>query len=179
MVTEIPFECLKCGTCCKDLWLDKGKTGLMIHKNETHLFPIQDLKPHLAVGSAPEHENFRILTYQLKPKKCPNLRNNLCSIYSKRPLICRGYPLSIKLDIPGKYDYDMSHECVAVSRIQKKHSRKLASGQVEITFSDEVELASLRESNNKLFEFWVPTGSRYHKWVFNLRTGKWRKYDSL
>jgi Fe-S-cluster containining protein len=176
MVTEIPFNCLKCGKCCSNLLQNKGRTGLMIHKDETQLFPKEVIEPHLAIGTSPNHESFQILTYQLNIKKCPKLKNSICTTYQRRPLICRGFPLKIKEDVPGKYEYEMSHECTAVEILQKKHSRRLASGQVEITFSDEVELASLRKSNNKLFEFWVPPSNEYRKWVFNLKTGKWREY---
>lgn len=178
MVLEIPFECSKCGVCCKNLLKNKGKTGLILHKSEINLFSLEDLRPHLAIGISPKDKDFKILTYQLKLDKCPHLRNNLCSIYSERPLICRGFPLKIKLNVPGKYDFEMSYDCSAVLKYQKRYSKKLATGQVEITFSDDVELNSLRESNNKLFEFWVPTGSQYRKWIYDLKNGKWRNYNT-
>jgi Fe-S-cluster containining protein len=54
-----------------------------------------------------------------KPKegKCFFLKDNQCSIYMQRPLICRFYPFELKFD-PNKnlHVFDFTFECPAINK---------------------------------------------------------------
>jgi Fe-S-cluster containining protein len=87
------FKCLECGICCRDIFDERGgeKRGLTLTLQEARLFPEDLIAPLAAFGfQQPE----TIFLYQLKIKDCPLISQNKCTIYEKRPLVCRAFPLS-------------------------------------------------------------------------------------
>jgi Fe-S-cluster containining protein len=115
-----PFECRRCGACCRDF---TGYRHVEEHTfrdritfilNRPHLV-LQDWEADLlqkeldAIGSAtmiiPSLVFFDMLnsrtivfTYSIESVECPLLVQNSCSIYRKRPLVCRIYPCVHRLD---------------------------------------------------------------------------------
>jgi Fe-S-cluster containining protein len=88
------FKCKKCGNCCKDLFdFRRGeKRGLTLTTQEAALFSDKEIAPLAAFGF--DSPNI-IFLYQLSVKDCPHINiENHCTIYEKRPLICRAFPLT-------------------------------------------------------------------------------------
>jgi Fe-S-cluster containining protein len=48
--------------------------------------------------------------------KCIFLRDDLCTIYSVRPLICRFYPFQLKSSENGKHSFMCTGECVGIGQ---------------------------------------------------------------
>jgi Fe-S-cluster containining protein len=66
---------------------------------------------------AEKTEGFEPYIYQMKKTgngKCVFLKNNLCSIYGIRPLICLFYPFELKEDRSGRYAFAYTSECPAI-----------------------------------------------------------------
>jgi Fe-S-cluster containining protein len=90
------FDCSKCGLCCGDT---KQKTRHIL------LLESKDKTPSC----------FEIK----KPKvgKCFFLKDNQCSIYRLRPIICRFYPFELKFDPDkGIHVFDFTLECPGISK---------------------------------------------------------------
>jgi hypothetical protein len=80
----ITGRCLKCGQCCKLLAM--------------HVPPFVTNREYLRnMVQWYYEENFGMIYETITDEiwmvfSCPNLKDNLCSIYSRRPRICRQYP---------------------------------------------------------------------------------------
>ena len=110
------FDCSKCGLCCGDT---KQKTRhILLLKSEANdisaeiNLPIKDFAEQIK-DKAPYCLEMK------KPKegKCFFLKDNQCSIYKLRPLVCRFYPFELKFD-PDKdlHVFDFTFECPAISK---------------------------------------------------------------
>jgi Fe-S-cluster containining protein len=100
MVFEYPgkvrFKCLRCGICCGDtqqrkrhiLLLDEEAQGIAESVNKS----VADV--------ALKVENNLPYRYKMKKNttngKCIFLEQNGCTIYPKRPLVCRFYPFGLE-----------------------------------------------------------------------------------
>jgi Fe-S-cluster containining protein len=63
-----------------------------------------------------------------KGGKCVFLKENLCTIYAIRPLICRFYPFELKTQKNGKYVFTDTAECPGIGkgkRLQKVYFENL------------------------------------------------------
>jgi Fe-S-cluster containining protein len=95
----VSFQCLNCGDCCRDLIATTpGLTlGLYLLPNELGLFSEDYISPW--VGLDNRIDDFGpgfIAAYQLKVDRCPHLQeSNKCGIYSRRPLVCKAFPLKL------------------------------------------------------------------------------------
>lgn len=78
---KVEGECLKCGKCCKEI----RSLGM---KNEKDLKLMQFFLPH--------YRRFFILRTEINGElvlSCKYLdKNGLCSVYNKRPSVCKNYP---------------------------------------------------------------------------------------
>lgn len=152
------FVCLQCGSCCKNLvnQHDGILRGMPLTEKEAKLFPADLISPRLAVGlKNPKY----IITFQLNVSTCPHLdKSNQCAIYSKRPLVCKSFPI-----LSGK----INPECKNFDGI--KESEHIAVANMEL----------LIEADNELSLY---TSSRFRKhfikgvkqWRFDLSTHKWQ-----
>jgi Fe-S-cluster containining protein len=64
-----------------------------------------------------EIEGFRPYIYTMKKTKegkCVFLKEDLCTIYPMRPLICRFYPFEFKSDRNNRYIFTCTDECPGV-----------------------------------------------------------------
>src|SRR3989304_748729 len=97
-MTTNSFTCTHCGQCCSsivvhlntDNWVLKGTFGMLLLPKERPLFDKDQVEPLWRSTS-------ETLGYQMVKGPCPHWIEGKCSIYSKRPLACRSYPMSWQL----------------------------------------------------------------------------------
>lgn len=82
------FQCLRCGACCRNLVVKEAsfETGLLLLPPEVDLFPPQLVRPYFRCGE-------RVVAYQFVGRDCPHLGETGCSVYDRRPLACRAFPV--------------------------------------------------------------------------------------
>jgi Fe-S-cluster containining protein len=111
---NVRFKCIKCGICCGDtkermrhiLLLDEEATLIA----STTKMPISDFAAK-SNEKTPYH-------YEMKKNetdgKCIFLKENRCSIYSKRPLICRFYPFGLVTNKDRRKIFYFTSECIGM-----------------------------------------------------------------
>ena len=163
------FECLKCGHCCRTLItkVDFGSAGLFLLPNETFLFPKTDVSPLYGIGvkgrSRPRPE--KIIAYQFGKMVCPHLsEENLCKIYSTRPITCRSYPLETTL--VGNI---INSQCTFIRKNFKEG----------IFFNVDLVKPELKKANLILTKHVMKSMSEFNTilWGFDLETKKWRRWN--
>ncbi|MCL4429537.1 MAG: YkgJ family cysteine cluster protein [Chloroflexi bacterium] len=113
---NVLFECSKCGLCCGDT---KEKTRhILLLESEANTISAATCLPKQAftgqiTGKTP-------YCYEMKKNaegECFFLKDNQCSIYMLRPLICRFYPFELKFD-PDKaqHAFGFTLECPGISK---------------------------------------------------------------
>jgi Fe-S-cluster containining protein len=125
---HVRFRCVRCGICCGDT---KAKDRhILLLANEAKRIAKVTKKPisefaHKVEGKAP-------YSYEMMKTaegyKCVFLRDNRCKIYSTRPLICRFYPLELKITENQEYTFRHTDECPGIgkgSTLNEEHFRKL------------------------------------------------------
>lgn len=168
------FHCLRCGACCRDLIIKFGKAnvGLFLTLNEKNLFPSYMVSPMWAVGtkgrSRPRPE---VKNYQLNVKDCPYITpQNVCRIYSHRPLICRAYPLSIHAN-----PLTMKIEAASVDSKCKGCTDIPTQGTFQIlgeTFSDDILKANAQMVAYLAWMFQTP----YQRvWLYDVLEKQWKE----
>lgn len=125
---KIRFKCLACGICCGDtkertrhvLLLYEEAKSIAVSLNKT----ISDI--------ASEVNGKRPYVYEMKKNesngKCIFLKENRCTIYSKRPLICRFYPFGLEASQNEQKIFFFTTECPGIGKgmaIRKDYFRRL------------------------------------------------------
>jgi Fe-S-cluster containining protein len=105
------FNCNKCGLCCGDT-KQKTRRILLLEYEKKCI----TLKTSRLVADFSLRINGKLpYVYEMKKTnegKCVFLKENQCTIYSIRPLICMFYPFELKFDISKeKYVFDFTLEC--------------------------------------------------------------------
>ena len=120
---NISFECNRCGLCCGDT------------KQKTRRILLLKLKPkkllHIPLSRYPifQREIKDKLPYGYEMKKtsegkCVFLKDNQCSIYPLRPLICMFYPFELKFDKDQNlHVFDFTLECPGINQSKVLHER--------------------------------------------------------
>jgi Fe-S-cluster containining protein len=113
---NVRFECSQCGLCCGDT-AEKTRHILLLE------IEAQDIsaKTNLPIKEfATETTSSSPYVYEVKkPRqgKCFFLKNNRCTIYGYRPLICRYYPFELKFDQDKEsYVFSYTLECPTIGR---------------------------------------------------------------
>lgn len=57
---------------------------------------------------------------------CFFLKDNRCTIYAQRPLICRFYPFELAKDENGAFVFRETSECPGISRSKSKGGKRLS-----------------------------------------------------
>jgi uncharacterized protein len=113
---NVLFDCSKCGLCCGDtkenirhiLLLESEANAI---SGETCL-PKQEFTKKIT-GKSP-------YCYEMKKSSegnCLFLKENQCSIYTLRPLVCRFYPFELKFEKDkGQHVFNFTFECPGISK---------------------------------------------------------------
>jgi Fe-S-cluster containining protein len=94
-------------------------TGISLFPWEVSFFPEKQIRPCLGLGTKPGHSDFKVLLYTYEEKTCYHLKDNICSIYVVRPLVCKSYPFRIKRQ-GGKNIYVVAPECSTIKNWPNK-----------------------------------------------------------
>lgn len=125
---NVHFECTKCAICCGDTkaWI-RHILMLESEANRISTFTSKPIKKFLVKIEG--HEPY---VYEMKKTakegKCVFLKENLCTIYSSRPLICRFYPFELRTTENGKREFLYTMECPGLGkgrRLQKIYFKNL------------------------------------------------------
>ena len=123
---NVIFECSKCGLCCCDT---KQKIRhILLLGSETNAIskeaglPTQSFTKQIS-DKAP-------YCYEMKKNKegkCFFLKDNQCSIYLLRPLVCRFYPFELKFDKEKtQYVFCFTLECPEIGKGKKMTKKDFA-----------------------------------------------------
>ncbi|MCJ7560495.1 YkgJ family cysteine cluster protein [Candidatus Bathyarchaeota archaeon] len=128
------FLCIEnCGMCC----LQRG--GLFITKNDFEILKFEQVSKF---EKQPEEAPGFYSKLQFSKGTCPFLMTNKCSIYEKRPVICRIFPFMLAYGPNGKLFVSLAR-CPGV---QFSKGRVIDENMVNEL------LADIREKNNDFFE---------------------------
>ena len=120
---NVLFECIKCGLCCSDT---KEKTRhILLLESEANTLSAQTCLSKQDFTEPISGKN--PYCYEMKKSregKCFFLKDNQCSIYTLRPLICRFYPFELKFEQDkNQHVFYFTVECPGISK-GKMMSRK-------------------------------------------------------
>lgn len=121
---NIPYICQQCGQCCKEVSFPDPKSFANIIKSfkiDLQLLSKQFLKN----SKCEDHSEIMRKLCQIKP--CIFLQEDMCSIYSQRPLICREWFPRVRSKCPAYFYHN--HMCQAILQ-----NRKYRVGIREIIF---------------------------------------------
>jgi Fe-S-cluster containining protein len=124
---NVNFECNGCGLCCGDT---KTKTRrILMIASEANTISAQTNLPIEKFAQTADKAPY---VYEMKKPtdgKCFFLKNNQCTIYTIRPLICRFYPFELKFaQDKNTYVFDFTLECPAIGKgktLTKKNFEEL------------------------------------------------------
>jgi Fe-S-cluster containining protein len=118
------FNCSKCGLCCGDTpsktrhvllpWLDAKEIARFTDK------PIGDFATPIN-GKRPYVFEMR----KTPDGKCVFLKDNKCTIYEIRPLICMFYPFELKTCESGVYSFRFTEECPGIFAANVEQNKAL------------------------------------------------------
>ncbi len=115
---NVRFECNRCALCCGDTET-KRRTILLLESEAERISKTALKKVSEFARRRRGAEPYAFVMKKRADGKCIFLADNLCTIYSIRPLICRFYPF--KLDNPGngEYVFSVTQECPGVGNGSK------------------------------------------------------------
>jgi len=112
---NVYFKCERCALCCGD---SKNRVrSILLLKIEAERISEKTLKD--IDGFAEKIEGFEPYIYQVKKTKdgkCIFLKDNSCTIYQIRPLICAFYPFELKEVGSNRYTFAYTDECPAIGK---------------------------------------------------------------
>ena len=130
----VRFRCERCALCCGDT-KDKVRSILLlkIEADRISKKTLMDLDKF-----AEKIEGFEPYIYQMRKTedgKCVFLKDDSCSIYQIRPLICRFYPFQLKNLGNNRYAFIYTDECSGIGK-----GSQLKRDFFEILFGEFIEL---------------------------------------
>jgi Fe-S-cluster containining protein len=112
----VRFKCTKCGICCGNTQ-EKARHILLLNR-EAEQIAVATRQP--ISEFATKIEDKAPYGYEMKKAagngKCVFLKNNYCTIYSLRPLICRFYPFELKTTANQKHEFLYTDECPSIGK---------------------------------------------------------------
>jgi Fe-S-cluster containining protein len=136
---KVRFKCEKCALCCGDT-KDRVRRILLLEIEAKRI----SQKTHKSVDKFAEKlEGFEPYIYMMKKVengKCVFLKDDLCTIYQTRPLICRFYPFELKEDGHCKHVFAYTHECPAIGKgpyLEKSYFERLFRASMKIMKENE------------------------------------------
>jgi len=112
----IRFLCTRCAICCRDTPTRDRQILLLEREAQQISETTGQAIPSFAEPSQREAR----FPYEMKKIDgcCIFLRENNCTIYEVRPLLCRCYPFSLKRS-ENIYSFHLTHECPAIGDGEK------------------------------------------------------------
>ena len=123
---RIYFSCKKCALCCGDT--EHRIRSIFLLKIEANRIAQKTFRDILEFAG--KIEGFEPYVYVMKKTdegRCVFLKNNACTIYQVRPLVCRYYPFELNME-HDRYVFAYSNECPAIGkgpRVKKEYFRRL------------------------------------------------------
>ena len=114
--SNLLFECNKCGLCCGDT-KEKTRHILLLESEATVISTETCLTMPKFTEKITDKDPYCFEMKKNKEGKCFFLKDNQCSIYKLRPLICRFYPFELKFD-PAKdqHVFNFTIECPGINK---------------------------------------------------------------
>ena len=116
---NVCFECNGCGLCCGDT--PQKERHILLLASEANKISAET---HLLIEEfAKEITDRGPYVYEMnKPNnKCFFLKNNRCSIYESRPLICQYYPFELRFNSErGIHVFNYTLECPVINKEGKR-----------------------------------------------------------
>lgn len=112
---HVGFCCSQCGRCCGDT-IEKDRHVLLLRTDADRISEETLLEIH---KFAEKVSGFELYIYEMKKSKdgkCFFLKNNQCSIYKFRPLICRFYPFQLKNLGNSRYSFSYTNNCPGIGK---------------------------------------------------------------
>jgi Fe-S-cluster containining protein len=113
---NIQFNCHRCGLCCGDT-KQKNRHILLL---EVEAKKIASHTSRLIPDFSVEIKDMPPYVYEMKKTsegKCVYFKDNECSIYLLRPLICMFYPFELKFDEQKRlHNFDFTLECPGINK---------------------------------------------------------------
>jgi len=110
---NIRFKCERCALCCGDI---KNRVrAILLLRTEAERISCKTLKS--VDDFADMIEGFEPYVYRMKKTrdgKCVFLKDNLCTVYKIRPLICMFYPFKLEEVRSNRYVFSYTNECSAI-----------------------------------------------------------------
>lgn len=109
---HLRFRCEKCGLCCGNTRYKSRNILLLEHE----IVRISERTSKAAEEFSEKVINESHFTHRMKKSNgsCMFLKQNLCSIYDTRPIICRFYPFSLKSIEGNTFVFSSTDECPGV-----------------------------------------------------------------
>lgn len=112
---KVRFKCEKCALCCGDT-KDRVRRILLLRIEAKSI----SQKTHKSVNDFAEKldgkEPYIYMMKKAENGKCIFLKDDLCTIYQTRPLICRFYPFELREDENCKHFFVYTDECPAIGK---------------------------------------------------------------
>ena len=122
------FKCNRCGLCCGDT--QQKTRHILLLGSEASKISIETCLPKQEFSKQITDKN--PYYYEMKKNsngKCFFLKENQCSIYTLRPLICRFYPFELRFEKDKRtHVFSFTLECPGIckgSLMTKKHFEEL------------------------------------------------------
>jgi Fe-S-cluster containining protein len=113
---NVRFQCTKCALCCGDT--KKRARHILLLKKETERISEAAFKP--VEEFAVQIEGREPYVYEMKKTKeegkCLFLKENICTIYASRPLICKFYPFQLRTTKDGRHRFSHTRECQGIGK---------------------------------------------------------------
>lgn len=110
---HISFVCSECGLCCGDTSI-KVRNVLLLKSDVERIAKLT--KREISTFAVKTYDNLPYL-YEMRKgsdKKCVFLKDNKCSVYDVRPLICRFYPFELSTNDEDMHIFRVTKECLGV-----------------------------------------------------------------
>jgi len=113
---DLLFECSKCGLCCGDT-KQKARHILLLESEVNAISEVTCLPKQVFTKQIVDKMPYCCEMKKDSEGRCFFLKDNKCTIYSLRPLICRFYPFELKFDVAtNTHIFDFTLECPEIGK---------------------------------------------------------------
>lgn len=112
---HVRFECERCALCCGDSE-DRSRWILLLKGEADRISEMSSLGVDEFAERIEGSEPYIYRMRKTTDRKCVFLKDNSCSIYWIRPLICRFYPFQLKNLGDDRYIFEYTDECPGIGK---------------------------------------------------------------